>query len=312
MANWQIGTGMAGTGVVDRYYGLHTPEHGGFTPEARTLTVQRLQAAGVKWVRIAMLWMYMQPDSSFANTLNPGAVGNYTDYIDKLRAAGIEIMAVCEKPASWCYGANSLEGDPVKFASVMGRIAAQFKDKITAYQIFNEVDVNWTSATNYYNVLSQCYGPIKAADPNALVVLSGLTYNLQGGTTSYLQGLYDLGCGPYFDIFAPHLYPQNGHQSLFGPYLDSLRSVMTNNGDTSDMWVTEFGLPSATGFATQADQVTFANTYVPIMRSKSYIKRINWYEMIDHTAPSTDKEANFGVYMYDGTPKPVHETLQTL
>ncbi len=141
-----------------------------------------------------------------------------------------------------------------------------------AYEIWNEpnLDYEWGGRPNvaqYTALLRAGYQGIKAGDPRAIVVSAGLAPT--GGSLAniawarafyaapqvipdltFLRGMYEHGAKGYFDALGSHPYggpdaPGTAPNAAKGPIYfrraEEQRQVMLDYGDTSPMWVTEFG-----------------------------------------------------------------------
>jgi hypothetical protein len=141
-----------------------------------------------------------------------------------------------------------------------------------AYEIWNEpnLDYEWGGRPNvaqYTGLLQAGYRGIKAGDPKAIVVSAGLATT--GGSLAnltwarqfysapqvipdltFLRGMYRNGAKGYFDALGSHPYggpdaPGTAPSAATGPIYfrraEEQRRVMLDFGDTSPVWITEFG-----------------------------------------------------------------------
>jgi hypothetical protein len=125
---------------------------------------------------------------------------------------------------------------------------------VSAYEIWNEEDEPrwWTGAPDpggYAQLLRAAYPAIKAADPNAKVILGGLT----GNDYAFVEGVYAAGGKGFFDAVGVHTDTAcnvlSPYDFLRGPdnrmIPDSflayreVRAVMLVNGDDKPIWMTE-------------------------------------------------------------------------
>ena len=125
---------------------------------------------------------------------------------------------------------------------------------IRRWQIWNEVSNpyywDYTYASTYPRVLRAAYDAVKAADPGAVVVESGL--NSGGASTSWsaLEGIYRQldaqGLGRPFDEIAVHVYTKDVPDAL--KVVQKTRAVATRHGDGArPIRVTELSWPAARG-----------------------------------------------------------------
>ncbi len=152
---------------------------------------------------------------------------------------------------------------PYDFAAFVSTFAARYADKIGVYQIWDEpnIQTGWggqpPSAAQYAALLQAAYTAIHAADPTATVVAAALAPTTETGPASrnlsdllYLQQLYDLGAGQYFDAAAgkPYGFYTSPDDRQADPAILNfsrftlLRQVMERNGDGHKLlWGGNFG-----------------------------------------------------------------------
>ena len=156
------------------------------------------------------------------------------------------------------------------FFDFCGVIAARYKGKVAAYQVWNEPNLarEWggqpPNVKQYVEMLKGCYGAIKQADPNALVISAGLAPTGNGPPAAmsdeqFLREMYAVGGGAYFDLLGVHApgfraapetppgiafsVPELGGQRFFAfRHVEDLREIMLRNGDgAKQVAVLEFG-----------------------------------------------------------------------
>jgi len=103
--------------------------------------------------------------------------------------------------------------------------------------------VRWPATENrdsilYPPILKAAYLAAKAVSPNTLVVTS----SLWGSPEGYLEDLYTMGAGGYFDVVNFHYYPGKTSPAVnYTWWISHLRKVMEKYGDGSKpIWLTEF------------------------------------------------------------------------
>ena len=142
-----------------------------------------------------------------------------------------------------------------------GRVCRPLWCTVDVYQIWDEPNIllGWggrpPSAAAYAELLQAAYTAIHAADPTATVVTAALAPTIETGPDNlsdllYLQQLYDLGAGPYFDAAAGKPYGfytgpddrQAEAELLNFSHFALLRQVMVRNGDGHKLlWGGNFG-----------------------------------------------------------------------
>lgn len=118
-----------------------------------------------------------------------------------------------------------------------------------AWQVFNEVNGSgaWPnpSAAAYAPFLAATNASIKAVDPAAKTVLSGLPEKMTVWLKDYLPALYaQPGFKASFDVLAIHAY--TALPADVAKILDLTRVIQGQNGDTArPIWITEMGWSTA-------------------------------------------------------------------
>jgi hypothetical protein len=104
------------------------------------------------------------------------------------------------------------------FANFAGQVAARYKGRIAAYQVWNEPNLarEWGNKrpdpAGYAKMLKATYGAIKGADPNAVVITAGMAPTTEDDNVAmpdmrFYQGMYDAMGGHsdgYFDMLGVH------------------------------------------------------------------------------------------------------------
>ncbi len=163
------------------------------------------------------------------------------------------------------------------YAEYCGRVAERYKGRITAYQIWNEPNLNreWGNqppdAERFVEMLRLCSEAIRAADPLAILISPGLSPtgqhdNIAHRDDMYLQAMYNHGFQNYVDVvgvhapgFAPPEYgPDDAEKDGRGRWatfrrVEDLRKIMVANGDAArQMAILE------TGYTTDTQNPTYS------------------------------------------------------
>ncbi len=163
--------------------------------------------------------------------------------------------------------------DLQNFYDFCGVIAARYKGKVAAYQVWNEPNLarEWGGVApdvlEYVAMLKGCAAAIRRADPHALVISAGLSPTGSSPPAAvpdeqYLEAMYDAGAAPYFDLLGVHApgvrappeadpglvasVRELGGQRFFSfRHVEDLRRIMERRGDAAkQVAVLEFGWTS--------------------------------------------------------------------
>lgn len=182
--------------------------------------------------------------------------------------AGLNLLVRLDHQPLWAV--SSLPDDQITdnqppvdykdFGDYCGAVAAHFKGRIAAYQVWNEPNLSreWgnkqPNPTEYTALLKECYTAIKTADPAAIVISAGLAPTGNDDLTAmpdikFLQGMYDAGASAYFDVLglnAPGYKapPETPLEEVANPdngygggrwfafrHVEDMRAIMVANGD---------------------------------------------------------------------------------
>jgi hypothetical protein len=275
--------------------------------------IELLRQAGVRWIRANVNWAGLEPDRK--GEINQWLLAEYDYAIDRAHEAGLQVLMpiadgvpywASSDPARYVDGGGTPRwevnyrpqrmsdyGDFVRFA--VGHFAPK---GVHTYMIWNEPNHPrfWPSgpdASAYVPMLRAGYNAVKAASPEATVLLGGLSKS----DFAYLEGVYRAGGGDYFDAVAvqPYTYGVDPTDSWNGvhdwedpdrisvnafPAIQEVRRSMVAFGDEEkSVWLTEFGYSTTTqdggvSAATQAEFLTKAYRYVERF---PWVKALFWY-----------------------------------
>lgn len=142
----------------------------------------RMKAAGLGYLRMDVGWRHIEPTrGTFAAT----EITKLDQIVAAANARGF-LLSICviETPG-WANNGAGMFAPPATMAdygSVVGRLAARYKGKVDAWEVWNEPNLAqfWTTgpnATQYGNMVRAAYPAIKAADPDADVIIGSLCFS---------------------------------------------------------------------------------------------------------------------------------------
>lgn len=228
-------------------------------PDTALRDLNLINEMGFTWVKQKFPWRDIEG-------IEKGQYDWYrTDYIvDEVEKAGLKLLVRLDRQPFWSepldnqWQDNGPPGDPADFGDFCGALAARYRGRIGAYQVWNEPNLSreWglrpPDPAGYTELLKACYTAIKAADPEAIVISAGLAPT---GTDSpdampddkFLQGMYDAGAADYFDVLGlnapgykapPELDPADALAEEYGGgrwfafrHVEDMRAMMVANGD---------------------------------------------------------------------------------
>ena len=202
-------------------------------------TMQLMQRAGIQWARSDFSWSSLQPSPDTWKFERCDAILATAEKYD------IQILPILDY--------NNKIGNPAwqhldKWEVYVRKTVERYQDKIPVWEVWNEQNLQnfWDSPnpTNYLPLLKKTYETIKSINPELKVAVGGYA----GTPFKYIESLYKIGGGKYFDIMNVHPYshPRPPEREL-EERLIKLRDLMTQYGDKNKpVWITEIGWPTHT------------------------------------------------------------------
>ena len=255
--------------------------------------------------------------------------GGYDDIVAQEERRGIKTLFVVT-------GLGGARAEPATYAAFVASLAARYKGRVDAYEIWNEADepAFWPGAPDvagYVGLLKTSYTAIKAIDPAAKVVFSPLT----GNNYDYVAAAYAAGAKGYFDAMAVHtdtacavasptwFYREEDKLARF-VFLGyrTVRETMLAHGDDKPIWMTEFGW-SATNrrcdrgrWAGQKDagvpedkQAQFLREAYSCMQEDPYLEVAMWFNSRDLTGDGSELDS-YGLRRADGSRRPAYDAFK--
>jgi polysaccharide biosynthesis protein PslG len=242
-------------------------------PDNITTSIRMLKEAHVTFVRQSFPWAEIEPAPGVYRDPKSGqdTWAKYDRLVNALHDAGIGILARVDTIPRWARPqtddfAHYDKGPPQDFnnyANFVGVLADRYRGKISYFQVWNEpnLDGEWggkpISPQQYGLLLQYTYKRVKAVNPAALIVTAGLAQTTENGKDrnnlnelAFIQGLYDAGAQPYFDILSVMDYglghsPEDRRVSPDRTNFSRLQlahDIMARNGDAAKpIWISEYG-----------------------------------------------------------------------
>ncbi|HUS14046.1 MAG TPA: hypothetical protein VM536_03415 [Chloroflexia bacterium] len=242
--------------IVDMYYKDHDR------------ILDAVEDVGATWVKQQIQWRDIEG--------SPGAQAwaELDSIVADTAARGIHLMISVVKAPAWANGGgNGYPKDPATLGNFMRALAAHYRGRVQAYEIWNEQNLIGESGdlnpAHYAVLLKAGYLGVKAGDPAAVVVSGALTptglydQSLAMEDTWYLDQLYQWNNGElrkYYDVLGAHPYGYNNppdtmwpdkpsnaaaftnHGQFYYRRIEQQRQVMEKYGDGGkQIWLTEYG-----------------------------------------------------------------------
>ncbi len=253
-----------GAGIIAQLYG-----------QDKGKVLNLITTANFHWVKQQILW---KDSESPKGNYHWGELDNI---VIAANAAGVKLIINVDKAPDWARdpatfgdGLDGFPKNPQDFGDFMGAMAARYQGRIAAYEIWNEPNLfnesgGTVSPPAYAELLIKAYPAIKAADPNAVVIMGApaptgvFDPKLAYDDVAWLNLIYTYKQGiirSYYDVLGSHPYGYNNppetlwpdqpspakefktHPSFYFRRVEQQRAVMEQFGEgNKQMWVTEFG-----------------------------------------------------------------------
>jgi beta-glucosidase/6-phospho-beta-glucosidase/beta-galactosidase len=300
-----------------------------YTDAQRIEVLDRLAAAGVRWVRIDVGWASFQEQGP--TSYSQWYVNLVDRMVDAARARGMQVLCTLWMTPGWANGGRGTmvpPTDDASYAHMATWAAAHFRGRVAAWEVWNEPNLDYFfagSAERYARLLRAAYPAFKAGDANALVVLGGPVNN----DTAWLESVYKAGAKGSFDVMATHPYqgpsdlapetPDNGTMWTLS-HVSAVHALMARYGDgEKPIWFTEFGWSSHENWrgvenwnrgVTQQQQADYlVRTIKYVAANHPYVTNIFWYNERNN-AGDNPQYNNYGLLNRDLSPKPAYAALK--
>jgi hypothetical protein len=239
-----------------------------------------VNALGFNWIKQQVEWFRYNPA--------PGQYdwGHLDRIVDTAQAHGVNVLFSVVKAPRWARPPGDTDegppSDPATYATFMRELAARYKGRVKAYEIWNEQNLYYEwggrggklNAGKYVQLLAGAYNAVKSVDPGAVVISGALTptgltdWDIAVDDAIYLEEMYKAGLARYCDAVGAHPSGYNnppdaqwntwsdpsapsfkGHRSFFfRSTMEQYRNIMVKYGDGHKrIWVTEFGWATVDG-----------------------------------------------------------------
>lgn len=236
-------------------------------------TLHQIAALRVGWIKMQAAWNWLQPDSPGQFDQNFRLFQLHVQEADK---RGFKVLLSIAKAPAWARHINRSEDGPPDDLSQLAGFIRLLLEKVGPYvdaiEIWNEPNLKreWTgnrafNGAGYMELFRVGYDAVRAYSPNITVITAGLapTGNAAGiavNDRAFLQQMYHAGLAQYADVvIGIHPYSwgnppdflccdsiagqgwDDRPQFFFRQNIQDYRRIIAANGDSAQMWATEFG-----------------------------------------------------------------------
>lgn len=306
-----------------------------YAPERVHDQVQRAAAVNAAVIRIDIHWAWLEYSGPGTADWNPEQVQRLEAFLSESSSAGIAVLATVLESPCWAssdpakdcgaqrrYDSQYPPARAADFATFIGRLATQYGDDISAWEVWNEPNLAsfWhePDPTRYTDLATQAYQAIKKVRPNAIVLAGSLAPVERSGsqtlsTIEYLAAMYRAGIRGSMDALALHPYtdgnppdwydarwPMHGFEHL----ISQAEQTMAANDDAALIWLTEVGwttVPAArctdcwtpTLPVSEQEQARYLAAAVLQAEGHARVTNLQWYELQDMPRPGPNAPVSF-------------------
>ncbi len=315
-----------------------------------------IAAAGFTYIRQPFFWYEIEPEPGVYWDAKWGVSTweKYDRIVRLARERGLEIIARLDKPPRWAregqpYLDECPDGPPTDYedyARFVATVVSRYRGQIKYVQIWNEPNLRneWgcqpIDPAAFTRLLALAYRAAKAADPDVLVLMPGLAPTDQTGPENlsdllFLEGMYQAGAAPYFDIASAMVYgygyPPSDRRVEFArnnfSRVIQTREIMERYGDGhKPLWVSEYnwialppdwqGKPSVWGRPVSLDEQAryLYEGYLRAQREWPWMGVLcvwyfRWWLPPDDPDNWADPTRGFAIVEWDFTPRPAYDLL---
>ncbi len=275
-------------------------------------------------VRAGVGWSELQPLGP--NRFDPRALAAADHLVSAAAANGLRVIMIVDRTPCWASSAppalragcapgrlNQAVAwppiDPASYAAFVAYLAQRYGAHLAGLEVWNEPDqaneiyfAGPHKVQRYAALLRAAYPAIKHVNPH-LPVLGG---SLVGSNGVFLRALYAAGIRGYYDGLSVHYY------NLTLASLRSIHEVQLAYGDTTPLWLDEFGWSSCwprhriqeeqACVTAQVQAANLTSTVRELARTP-YVAATLLYKL--HDSPGEE----FGLVSASGTHKPAFTAL---
>lgn len=311
--------------VWSEFLGLNT-QFMLYPPNVRERQIAALKALGLKWVRVGLHWMLLEPkQGEWKFEMADISLGLVKQH--GLRAVTTVVGTpgdASSAPFLSRYTDKYPPKDPARLAQSMVTLVKRYP-QVEAWQVWNEPNIPgfWypkADPEGYGRLLATSVAAIRAAAPDKVIVMAGMAYYSQmpGREGLMLEAMGKLGAFGMNLVAAYHPYTPTAEGSdatsrdflQHAPFINKwLRAA-----GARQIWATEWGWSSYAGpkeeqpIIGEAGQAEYTLKRLALMAALDY-DRIFLFTLADIDERAGVRDRRYGLLTEAGEPKPVYRAL---
>jgi hypothetical protein len=281
-----------------------------------------MRDAGAAWLRCDFAWYDLERSQGSWDFAGTDAV------VAQAEARGVEVLGILGTSPGWANGGNAWNYPPTDidaWKTYVNTVASRYAGRVAAWEIWNEENIDgfWQPAPDaaaYVNLLAAASPEIRAADPDATVVMGGVA----GLGSTYLDECLSLGAADHVDAVAYHPYAETigvegqPEEDLLRPKESLCRFlvqfvhwlVAQHTSKDLEIWITEVGWTTCAQTPPGVDEDTQAAYMLRtlINYATTDVERVVWFNLRDTMLNELDR---YGLLEYGFAPKASYGSFST-
>lgn len=301
---------------------------------------------GAGWARLYVDWSQIEQEKGLPQE---HLLEDFDHRIQGYRDRNVKVLLTVFRAPQWAAkdphaDVNKTNQPPARaedYAAFVASLAARWKGKVAAYEIWNEPDLAkwWHPAPNagdYTALLKAAGQAIRAADPAARVITGGTA----GANVGFLAAMYDAGMtkddldgiGVHMStacrVDMPGVYYREPDgrigQFAFTGYREMYQESV-ERGEGEQIWMTELGISTLTDTCAEGSgagsrpagvseeqQAQFVREAYACLAADTYVGPAMWFSLQDVDTDRARYDHWMGLFRDDASAKPAFSALQSL
>jgi hypothetical protein len=277
-------------------------------------------ATGARWVRMDMVWSWVEPRSSGHRNWS-----TFDAIVDAADRYGLKLLPIVAYVPPWASDSGDLWAypDSEAFESFFAAALTRYP-QIQAWELWNEPNLGRFSKPGpnpaaFVEFLRAARHARDAVGSRAKLIAGGLAPAADIDIVPWIDQVAVRGGLSLIDGLGVHPYssvsPDDPRSWMM--QLQALHDRLADMGRPDlPLWLTEYGVPTvpvANGYGpamTEAQQAERLQTAFALATRFDWIENLTWYEYRDSCGDKRDPECNFGLVRGDLSPKPAYAALR--
>ena len=276
-------------------------------------TLELIRKMGASWIRDELYWSAVEQEKG--KFVFPTYYDAYMQAAGSLGLRPLIIFNYANKHYDGGVAPYTDEGRTA-FVRYCRELMKRYGTICRHWEVWNEPNIFfWQPKPNpadYAELLKAVYRAVKATDPTATVV--GVC--TAGTDLGFIEEVLKRDGGKFMDAISVHPYrwPYSPDTSDFVGEMQRLKGLLDKYGvGHLKVWLTEFGYPThITGGTPQWISAAYIVRTFLLALTLPFIERLFVYDFQDDGEDPTYNEHNFGLILFDGSPKVPYAAYNTM